>query len=93
MALPPIFPLYPDSLSGPYNVSLALPGPISQISKSIGLTSSAIMLFPNAEFIQKLIDGDLGIADAILKGMMSENFASPNLATDEMAFRKFAELN
>lgn len=93
MALPPIFPLYPDSLSGPYNVSLALPGPISQISKAIGLTSSAIMLFPNAEFIQKLIDGDLGIADAILKGMMSENFASPNLATDELAFRKFAELN
>lgn len=93
MALPSIFPIYPESLAGPYNVSLALPGPISQISKSIGLTSSAIMLFPNAEFIQKLIDGDLGIADGIMKGMMAENFASPTLANDEMAFRKFAELN
>lgn len=93
MSLPSIFPLYPESLAGPYNVSLALPGPISEISKSIGLTSSAIMLFPNAEFIQKLIDGDLGIADGILKGMMMENFLSPSLATNEGAFRKFAELN
>ena len=93
MALPPIFPLYPDSLNGPYNVSLAFPGIQSQIAKSIGVTSSAMLLMPNADFIQKLVEGDLGIGDSILKGMMSENFASPSLANDEMAFRKFAELN
>ena len=93
MALPPIFPLYPDSLAGPYNVSLAFPGPISQISKSIGITSSANLLFPNADFLQKVIEGDLGIGDSIIKGMMSENFASPDLIKNEEVFRKFAELN
>jgi hypothetical protein len=93
MALPPIFPLYPESLSGPYNVSLAFPGPQSQISKSIGITSSAMLLVPNSDYIQKLVEGDLGIGDSILKGMMAENFASPSLASNEMAFRKFAELN
>jgi hypothetical protein len=93
MALPPIFPLYPESLSGPYNVSLALPGAISQISKSIGVTSSASLLLPNVDFLQKFIEGNLGIGDSILKGMMLENFVSPALATSENVFKKFAELN
>lgn len=89
----PIFPIYPDSLSGPYNVSFALPGLMSKISQSIGVTSSSVLLVPNADFLQKVIEGDLGIADKILKGMMAENFMSPHLVNNEKVFEKFAKLN
>ena len=88
------FPLYPDNiLTGPYHVSLALPGPISSISKSIGLTSSTALLFPNVEYLEKFIDGDIGIGDSIIKSMLINNFNSPTSAKDENVFKNFSKIN
>lgn len=94
MALPGVFPIYPDNLlTGPYHVSLSLPGPISEISKSVGITSSTNFLIPNIEYLEKFIKGDIGIGDELLKGLMLENFNSPEASKDENVFKTFAKLN
>ncbi len=92
MALPPVFPLYPESLNGPYHVSLAFPGPQSEILKSAGKTASSLLLVPQAEFLEKFIQGDLGIGDSVLKGMIAQNFSAPQATKDEKVFRNFAKL-
>ena len=94
MELPGVFPIYPDNLlTGPYHVSLSLPGPISEISKSVGITSSTNFLIPNIEYLEKFIKGDIGIGDELLKGLMLENFNSPEASKDENVFKTFAKLN
>lgn len=96
MGVPPSgFPLYISG--GKYNVSLSFPGvppldKVSDISKSIEGKSPALLLVPNVEFIQKVIEGDIGIGDSILKGAFTKNFASPITTGNEFVFKKLAEL-
>ena len=88
------FPLYRESLlTGPSHVSFSLPGIPSGISKSIGLTSSALLLIPNIDFLKKFIEGDLGISDSTWKASLFKNINSVVSSTQESVFRKFLEVN
>ncbi len=94
MALPGLFPIYPDPIPLKYQVSLSLPPlPISKISQEIGVTASSLFLVPNVEFIQKFIEGDIGISDKILKEAMFKTFNNPIAQKDEKVFTKFAEIS
>jgi len=69
-----IWPLYRENLlQGPSHVSLAIPGVPSNISKSVGGTQPALLLFPNLDFLQSFIKGNVGIADGVLKGALLSN--------------------
>lgn len=93
MALPGLFPLYPDPIPLKYQVSLALPPlPISKISQSIGVTASSSFLVPNVDFLQKFVNGDIGIADKMTKEAMFRTFNNPIAQKDEKIFKKFAEI-
>jgi hypothetical protein len=83
------FPNYPESTNGPFHVSLSIPGPISEISKSIGVTSSASLILPNIDYLIKFINGNLGIADEVKKSMKLKNI---NLCKTEDSFKQFAKL-
>lgn len=86
------FPLYGSTLvTGPYNVSLSFPGPTSIISKSIGLKESAILLVPNISYITKVIEGNLGIADTMVKKSLFKNLSNPISTNSEGVFSRFAE--
>ena len=86
------FPLYGSSLvTGPYNVSLSFPGPDSIISKSIGLKESSILLVPNISYITKFIEGNLGIADNMVKKSLFKNLSNPISTNSEEVFARFAE--
>ena len=88
------FPLYRENLlTGPSHVSFSLPGIPSGISKSIGLTSSALLLIPNIDFLKKFIEGDLGISDSTWKSSLLKNINSSVSSSQEMVFRKFSEVN
>lgn len=88
------FPLYRENLlTGPSHVSFSLPGIPSGISKSIGLTSSALLLIPNIDFLKKFIEGDLGISDNMTKASLFKNINSSVSSSQEMVFRKFGEVN
>ncbi len=94
MAIPAGFPLYPN---GVWNVSFSFPGvppldKLSDISKSIDGKSPSLLLIPNIEFIQKVIEGDIGIGDSILKSAFTKNFTSPLTTGNEFVFKKLAEL-
>jgi len=94
MALPGLFPIYPDPIPLKYQVSLALPPlPISKISQEIGITASTSFLVPNVDFLQKFISGDIGISDKILKESMYKTLNSPIAQRDENVFKKFAEIS
>lgn len=93
MALPGLFPLYPDPIPLKYQVSLALPPlPISKISQSIGVTASSSFLVPNVDFLQRFVNGDVGIADKMTKEAMFKTFNNPIAQKDEKVFKKFAEI-
>ena len=86
------FPLYGSTLvTGPYNVSLSFPGPSSIISKSIGLKESSILLVPNISYITKVIEGNLGIADNMVKQSLFKNLSNPISTNSEGVFTRFAE--
>lgn len=88
--LPGLFPIYPENpVSGPFHVSLSLPGPISEISKSIGVTASSSLLIPNVDYLIKFANGNIGIGDDIKKSMMLKNI---NKCKTEDAFKQFAKL-
>lgn len=94
MSLPGLFPIYPDPIPLKYQVSLSLPPlPISKISEAIGITASSAFLVPNVEFIQKFIDGDIGISDKMTKEAMFKSFNSPFAQKDEKVFTKFAQVS
>lgn len=94
MALPGFFPIYPDPIPLKYQVSLALPPiPISKISQEIGITASSSFLVPNTDFLQRFINGDIGISDKILKESMYKALNSPIAQKDEAVFKKFAEVS
>jgi len=94
MALPGLFPLYPDPIPMKYQVSLGLPPlPVSEITKSIGITSSSSFLVPNIEYLQKFIEGDLGIADKAVKETLYKNFNDPIAQNNDKVFKSYASLN
>ena len=79
MALPGLFPIYPDPVPMLYQVSLSLPMPEpSKIALSVGVTSSNPFLVPNVDFLQSFIKGDIGIADKMMKEAMFKNFNKIN---------------
>lgn len=94
MALPGLFPLYPDPIPMKYQVSLALPPlPVSEISKAIGITASSSFLVPNIDYLQKFIEGDIGIADKMAKETLYKNFNSPIAQNNEKILKSYAKLN
>ena len=93
MSLSPLFPHYGSLGTGPYYVSLAIPGLPSKISKSIGLESSSGLLLPNIDFIKKFTEGDLGISDSFYKDMIMKNMNSKLASNNEEIFKQFAKLN
>jgi hypothetical protein len=83
------FPMYGPISSGPFHVSLSMPGPISDISKSIGITSSTSILLPNIDYLVKFTNGDIGIADTLKKNMILKQI---NKCQNEDTFKHFANL-
>jgi len=94
MALPGLFPIYPDPIPLKYQVSLAIPMPpdtTSEISKSLGITSSYPLLIPNVDMIQAFIKGDIGIADKLTKESLFLNFSNPIAQKDPKVLKSFAK--
>jgi hypothetical protein len=93
MALPGLFPIYPDPVPNKYQVSLSLPPlPVSKISESIGVTASAGFLVPNIDYLEKFIKGDIGIADKTVKEAMFKTFNNPIAQKDEKVFKMFSKV-
>ena len=88
----PFWPLY-SNLTSKAQVTLALPGIPSVIAKSIGMTASALLLVPNVDFLIAFMEGDIGIADSIVKKAMVKNLNSPIAANNEMVVRQFSKVN
>jgi hypothetical protein len=93
MSLSPLFPHYGPLGSGPYYVSLAIPGAPSAISKSLGLTTPTGVLLPNIDYITKFSEGELGISDTFTKDMIFKNMNSPIASNNEAIFKQFAKQN
>lgn len=94
MALPGLFPIYPDPVPMKYQVSLALPPlPISEINKSIGVTSSTSFLIPNIDYLKSFAEGNIGISDKIAKETLYKNLNSPYSQSNERVFKGYAKLN
>ena len=94
MALPGLFPIYPDPIPMLYQVSLSLPPlPTSEISKAIGITASAGFLVPNVDFLQSFIKGNLGIADKMTKETLYKNFNHPIAQDNEKVIKSYAKIN
>jgi len=93
MALPGLFPIYPDPVPMKYQVSLSLPPlPVSKISESIGITASTGFLIPNTDYLQNFIKGDIGITDKMMKESMFKTFNNPIAQKDEKVFKNFAKI-
>ena len=93
MSLSPLFPHYGPLGSGPYYVSLAIPGAPSAISKSLGLTTPTGILLPNVDYITKFSEGELGISDSFTKDMIFKNMNNPIASKNEAIFKQFAKQN
>ena len=86
------WPLYSNFVTKS-QVTLALPGKPSNISKSVGGNFPALLLVPNVDFLVAFIKGNIGIADSITKAAMVKNLNSPIAANDEMVARHFSKVN
>lgn len=94
MALPGLFPIYPDPIPMLYQVSLSLPPlPVSEISKAIGITASAGFLVPNTDFLKSFAEGNLGIADKMTKETLYKNFNHPIAQGNEKVIKSYAKNN
>ena len=92
MPLSSQFPYYGPLGRGNYNVSLAIPGKLSKISKYYGFTASTTGVgLPNNDYIKEFAQGNLGISDGFIKEMLFKNLNSPIASTDEAVFRQFAK--
>jgi hypothetical protein len=91
MSLSPLFPHYGPLGSGPYHVSLAIPGAPSAISKSLGLTTPTGVLLPNVDYLTKFSEGDLGISDSFIKDMIFKNMNNSIASKNEAIFKQFAK--
>lgn len=86
------FPYYGPLGSGNYNVSLAIPGPLSKISKSYGFKASNTgVALPNTDFLKEFAIGNLGISDGFLKEMILKNLNNPIASSNEEVFKQFAK--
>lgn len=83
------FPMYGPISSGPFHVSLSMPGLPSEISKGIGMTAATALLLPNIDYLVKFVNGDIGIADTLKKSMMLKQI---NKCQNEEVFKHFAKL-
>lgn len=86
------WPLYSNFVTKS-QVTLALPGKPSNISKSVGGNFPALLLVPNVDFLIAFIKGNIGIADSMTKAAMVKNLNSPIAANDEMVARHFSKVN
>jgi hypothetical protein len=86
------WPLY-SNFSSKAQVTLALPGKPSPISKSVGGNSPAMLLVPNVDFLLAFIKGNIGIADSMSNASMLKNLNSPIAANSEMVTRQFSKVN
>jgi hypothetical protein len=86
------WPLY-SNFSSKAQVTLALPGKPSAISKSVGGTSPALLLIPNVDFLLAFIKGNIGIADSMSNASMLKNLNGSIAANDEMVTRQFSKVN
>jgi hypothetical protein len=94
MALPGLFPIYPNPIPMLYQVSLSLPPlPTSEISKAIGITASAAFLVPNIDFLKSFAQGNLGIADKMTKETLYKNFNHPIAQGNEKVIKSYAKNN
>ena len=94
MALPGLFPIYPNPIPMLYQVSLSLPPlPTSEISKAIGITASAGFLVPNIDFLKSFAQGNLGIADKMTKETLYKNFNHPIAQGNEKVIKSYANNN
>jgi len=88
------FPLYRDNLlTGPSYVSLSIPPIPSAILKSIGQDGNTSFLLPNIDYIKKVLNGDLGIADTALKNVIFQQINSPKAIIDLSVVKKYAEIS
>jgi hypothetical protein len=88
------WPLYRENiLQGPSHVSLSLPGKPSNISKSVGGNSPALLLIPNLDYLQSFVKGNVGIGDSAIKGMLATNLNSPIASSQEKVAESFAKNN
>lgn len=83
------FPMYGPISSGPFHVSLSMPGLPSEIAKGIGMTATTALLLPNIDYLVKFVNGDIGIADTLKKNMMLKQI---NKCQNEDVFKHFAKL-
>jgi hypothetical protein len=86
------WPLYSNFVSLS-QVTLALPGIPSAISKSVGGKSPALLLVPNVDFLIAFIQGNIGIADSMSQAALMKNLNGPIAANDEMVARHFSKVN
>lgn len=86
------WPLY-SNFTSKAQVTLALPGKPSPISKSVGGNSPAMLLVPNVDFLIAFIKGNIGIADSMSNASMLKNLNSPIAANNEMVTRHFSKVN
>ena len=86
------WPLYSNFVSLS-QVTLALPGIPSNISKSVGGKSPALLLVPNVDFLIAFIQGNIGIADSMSKAALTKNLTGPIASNDEMVARHFSKVN
>ena len=96
MALPILFPIYPDPIPMLYQVSLSLPAIVpSEISLSVGSTASPFIPFlvPNVEFIDNFIKGDIGITDKAMQASTFKNINNPIAQNDEKVLKSFAKVS
>ena len=88
------FPLYRDNaLTGPSYVSLSIPPIPSAILKSIDMEGKSSFIVPNIEYIKKVVNGDLGIADTALKNTIFKNINSPKAISDLAVLKKFSQVS
>jgi len=86
------WPLYSNFVSKS-QVTLALPGKPSNISKSVGGNFPALLLIPNVDFLIAFIQGNIGIADSMSKAALLKNINGPIAANNEMVTRHFSKVN
>jgi hypothetical protein len=88
------FPLYRDnSLIGPSYVSLSIPPIPSAILKSLNMEGNSSFLLPNIDYMKKVLDGDLGIADIAIKNMIFKQINSPLAIVDLAVIKKYSEIS
>jgi hypothetical protein len=92
MPLPGLFPIYPESGMTRFHVSLSIPSLTkSEILKPLGITASYPLLFPNVDYLQEFIKGNLGISEKITQETIFKNLNNSYSSNNEEVFSTFAK--